>query len=89
MAITYNNLSVIALKQANFVKAVKSAKLAVSLMEPQIFHEINSVMSQMSERERTSFNERLQVLLIGYFNLGIGQSKSQNIAYAKKVYEQG
>ena len=37
MAITYNNLSVIALKQGGYVKAIKSAKLAVSLMEPQIF----------------------------------------------------
>ncbi len=34
MAITYNNLSVIALKQGNFQKAIKSAKLAVTLMEP-------------------------------------------------------
>jgi hypothetical protein len=34
MAITYNNLSVIALKQGNVQKAIKSAKLAVTLMEP-------------------------------------------------------
>ncbi len=51
MAITYNNLSVISLKQANFQKAIKSAKFAVTLMEPQIFREINSMVS-MSERDR-------------------------------------
>jgi hypothetical protein len=32
---------------------------------------------------------RLTVLLISYFNLGISQNKLENAVYAKKVFEHG
>jgi hypothetical protein len=88
MAITYNNLSVLALKQGNYTKAIKSAKLAVSLMEPQIFQVINE-FDISNNQPNNNFTERLQVLLIGYFNLGVSQAKANNGQYSKKVFDQG
>lgn len=57
-AISYNNLSVISLKQGNVSEAMKAAKKAVLLMEPQIQNDIK-VAKVLNEREKQAFQEKI------------------------------
>ena len=59
-------------------------------MEPKIFAEIKNYPGGDKElRQDKQFLEKLQVLLIAYFNLGVSQCKVGNINYAKTVFEHG
>jgi hypothetical protein len=81
-------MAVIELKSANYVNAFKCSKKAVMLIEPIIFNEMkNPNMEKL--RQDKGFLDRLQVLLVAYFNLGVSQCKVGNINYAKTVFEHG
>lgn len=81
-------MAVIELKQNNHTNAFKSSKRAVMLIEPIIFGEMKSNSDKVLKLDK-AFLDRLQVLLVAYFNLGISQCKVGNINYAKTVFEHG
>ena len=88
MAINYNNVAVIELKASNFQPAFKQSKKAVMMMEPLLFEEIKQ-RSEKELKQEKAFIDKLSVLLIAYFNLGVSQCKVGNINYAKTVFEHG
>jgi hypothetical protein len=71
-------MSVLCLKQGNYLEGLKASKKAGLLMEPWVF----SHPTGMTE-------ERLQILLIAYFNMAICCEKVGDIPYAKKVLDYG
>lgn len=86
LAIAYNNKSVVELKNKQFKEAFKSAKTAITLVEPLIFEKIKH-HSESSLREQKSFQSKLQVLLIGYKNFATVQRKLNNKKYSKIVFD--
>ena len=88
MAISLNNKAVIEMRQGNVESAFKSSKNAVVIIEPVIFNSIKHG-NEKALRENKEFIEKLNVLLIAYFNLGITQVKMGNLSYAKTVFEHG
>eukprot|EP00347_Sterkiella_histriomuscorum_P005987 403354508 len=90
LAISYNNLAVLELKNLNNQAAFKASKNAVMTLEPKLFAEIKQAQQhQIDLRQEKSFLDRLQVLLIAYFNLGVSQTKVGNVQYARTVFEHG
>lgn len=69
-AINFNNIAVIELKQNNYINSFKNSKRAVMLIEPIIFGEMKN-QSEKTLKADKSFIDRLQVLLVAYFNLGV------------------
>ncbi len=63
-------MAVIELKSNNFQQAFKQSKKAVMMMEPMLFSEIKSRQEKDLKTEKV-FLDKLQVLLIAYFNLGV------------------
>ena len=63
-------MAVIELKQNNFMNAFKTSKKAVMLIEPIIFSEMKSSNDRALKTDKT-FIDKLHVLLVAYFNLGI------------------
>lgn len=86
LAITYNNKSVVELKNKQFKEAFRSAKTAITLVEPMIFEKIKH-NSEASLREHKSFQSKLQVLLIAYKNFATVQRKLNNKKYSKTVFD--
>lgn len=59
-------------------------------LEPKIFQEMKTASQQSIDLKRDRpFLDKLQVLLISYFNMGVSQSKLSNMQYARTVFEQG
>ena len=77
-AISFNNMSVLCLKQGNYLEGLKASKKAGLLMEPLVFSNPQGITE-----------ERLQILLIAYFNMAISCEKVGDIPYAKKVLDYG
>mmetsp|Transcript_20649 Transcript_20649/g.31497 ORF Transcript_20649/g.31497 Transcript_20649/m.31497 type:complete len:151 (-) Transcript_20649:3621-4073(-) len=82
LAINFNNRSVIELKRNNFEGAKESAMSVIKLIEPKVYGFINSGLvpepnahtgQHLKDRHFLLFQELLQILLIGYFNLGMSQ----------------
>ena len=84
LAITYNNKSVIEIKNSNFKEAFKSSKAAITLVEPFIFEKIKT-HSEEDLKKDENFQEKLQILLIAYKNFSVIQNKINNFSYAKTV----
>lgn len=59
------------------------------LIEPLIFAEIKSSDTQLQQYEDPEFIEKVQVLLIIYYNMGVTQIKVGNMKYAKVVFDHG
>jgi hypothetical protein len=72
LAIVYNNKSVVELRNSQFKDAFRSAKTAITLVEPLIFEQIK-YHSEASLREQIAFQDKLQVLLIAYKNFATVQ----------------
>ena len=85
LAIANNNKAVIEIKNYNYKEAFKSAKAAITLVEPLIFEKLMHT-PENALKENKSFQEKLHVLLIAYRNFSIVQKKLNNIKYAKTVY---
>ena len=84
-AISFNNLSVLCLKQGNYLEALKASKKAGLLMEPLIF----STNQPRDPDHNSSFDEQLQVLLIAYFNMAVSCEKVGDLPYAQRVLDYG
>ena len=84
LAITYNNKSVIEIKNSNFKEAFKSSKAAITIVEPFIFEKIKT-RSEEDLKKDENFQEKLQILLIAYKNFSVIQNKINNFSYAKTV----
>jgi hypothetical protein len=76
------------LKQEKYDSSFKTSKKAVVIIEPLIFAAIKQ-SNDKALRENKAFMEKLTVLLIAYFNLGVSQNKLGNYSYAKTVFEHG
>lgn len=84
MAIAHNNKSVIEIRNSNFKEAFKSAKAAITLVEPFIFEKIKT-HSEDTLKQDAKFQEKLQILLIAYKNFCAVQKKINNRSYAQTV----
>ena len=91
LAISKNNMAVLELKNQNFEKAYQISKQSVTLLETKLFAEIRFASSSkdIDLKSEKGFTDRLQVLLISYFNMGMSQAKTGNIQQAKLIFEQG
>lgn len=58
------------LRSSNFNAALEAAKQAYSLIEPELLEQMNQQTLQ-SLKQNLNFLERLQVLLVAYFNYGM------------------
>ena len=74
-AISFNNLSVIELRQRNYAEASAAAKDALSCIEASLT-EIMNKNSPMQLKNDSAFIENLMVLLVAYFNYGMCQLKA-------------
>jgi len=71
-----NNLAVVELKAGNVEASLTAARQALSYVEGEILAEINQNATQRSEHVwSAAFLERVQVLLVTYFNYGMCQQK--------------
>ena len=89
LAISLNNKAIIDMKKGNYEPAMKHYKKWVTLIEPLIFSQIKSSGGSSAKNEEPEFLEKLQVLLIIYFNMGVTQLKLENKKYAKVIFEHG
>lgn len=85
LAIAHNNKAVIELKNRQFNDAYKSAKAAITLVEPLIFARLEH-NSEDSLKEQKPFQEKLHVLLIAYRNFATVHKKLGNKKYAINVH---
>lgn len=70
MAINFNNLSVMELRAKNYDAALAAAKQAFGYVELELLHQMNS-SSCAQLKQNLPFLEKLQVLLVSYFNYGM------------------
>ena len=59
----------------------------IILAEPIIFSRIKRVKSSNILRNDAEFMEKVQILLLVYVNMGITQIKTDNLKYAKVVFD--
>ena len=67
-------MSVMELRTNNFDAALDAAKEAYSLIEPELLEQMNT-SNVAALKQNMVFLERLQVLLVSYFNFGMCQLK--------------
>lgn len=65
LGIVHNNKAVVEIKNKQYREAFKSAKTAITLVEPLIFEKLKH-HSEASLKEQKPFQEKLHVLLIAY-----------------------
>jgi hypothetical protein len=68
---------------------LKFVSKCVMLIEPLIFAELKSGESPFQQNEDPEFIEKVQVLLIIYYNMGVTQIKVGNLKYSKVVFDHG
>lgn len=66
LGIVYNNKAVVEIKNKQYREAFRSAKTAITLVEPLIFEKELKHHSEASLRKQKPFQEKLHVLLIAY-----------------------
>ena len=89
LAIGLNNRAFIAIKKGDFDNAFKTCKKCVMFIEPLIFEQLKLHEPQDTLNDDPEFIEKVQVLLVVYYNMGITQVKINNQKYAKVVFEHG
>jgi hypothetical protein len=71
-----NNCSVVDLRSGNVTGALTAAKRALYFIEKEMLREINECSSfKVDGSWNQAFLERVQVLLVTYYNYGICQQK--------------
>jgi len=58
------------------------------LIEPIIFQEMKQGLEKLLRNDER-FLDRVQVLLVAYFNLGVSQAKLGNVTNSKTIFEHG
>ena len=80
LAISMNNLAVVEMRSKNFKAALAAAKKTLQLVEKDILGELRLIADP--QQTPPALLERLQVLLIAYYNCGLCLVRQQKDAFS-------